>query len=93
MFCVVLHVGARVAVDVVVGGVGVYLHIPHLTNGASCTYVHIGQASSLGEEGGGTSPSPPTSIGQDPADVDGEVLGGRGGGVDEVLLKRRLGSL
>ena len=46
------------------------------------------------EEEGGTIPSPPTFIGQDLADMDGEVFGvedgeGRGGGGP---LKRRLGS-
>ena len=78
-------------------GVGVCLHIPHLVKGASCTKVHTEQGKvvswALIEGGGGRgegrgSLSPPTSIGQDPADVDG---GGEGGG--GVLLKRRLGAL
>ena len=78
------------------------MHIPHLTKGTSCTYVHTGQereeeGGSLGEDKRGAFPSLPTSIGQDPADVDGEVFegedegGGREGGRG-VLLKRKLGS-
>ena len=88
----------RVELGVVVGGVNVWLHIPHLVNGPSCSNVHTWQVeggSSLGEGEGGTIPSPPTSIGQNPADMDGEVFGGedgegRGGGRP---LKRKLGSL
>ena len=78
----------------VITGVCVCPHIPHLTNGSSCTYVHSGHVLLLGRggDGGGgrgvSTPSPPMSIGQDPADVD---RGGEGGGTrrgGEALLKR-----
>ena len=76
-------------------GVGVYLHIPHLTNMTLCTYVQTGQERRSLEEGGGKMLSfPPTSIEQYPADMDGKVLGGEDRRAEEeVLLKRRLGSL
>ena len=83
----------------VVLGMCVCPHIPHLMNGSSCTYVHSGHVLLLGRggDGGGgrgvSMPSPPTSIRQDPADVDGGGEGGetrRGG---EALLKRRFGLL
>jgi len=86
----------RVEFGVVVGGVDVdvWLHIPHLVNGPSCSKVQTWQVegSSLGEGEGGMIPSPPTSIGQDPADVDGEVFGGEDGEGRGVPLKRRRGS-
>ena len=87
----------RDELGVFVGGVDVWLHIPHLVNGPSCSKVQTWQVegSSLGEREGGMISSPPTSIGQDLTDIDGEVFGvedgeGRGGGGP---LKRRLGSL
>ena len=65
-------------------GVDACLHIPHLAKAASCTKVHTVQGkvvfwALMG--GGGGLFSPPMSIGQDPADVDGGAEGGetRGG--------------
>ena len=59
--------------------------------------VHIsaylaGEEKLLGEGEGGMFLSPPTFIGQDPADVDGEVFGGEDGEGRGVPLKRRRGS-
>ena len=90
----VLVVRVKLGIDVGGVDVDVWLHIPHLVNGPSCSKVQTWQVeeSSLGE-GKGEIPSPPTSIGQDPADMDGEVFGGEDGEGRGVPLKRRRGSL
>ena len=71
------------------GGVGVWLHIPHLVKGVFCTRIQTGQESDAwgGKRGeGGMSPFLPTSIGQNPADMVGEEEGGG----RELFLYRKL---